>query len=156
MTKPIKWTLDLMFERCHTIPETGCWIWIGANSRGYGQINKSRTKERIYAHRMAYELANGIIPNGMFVCHKCDITSCINPAHLFLGDAQDNASDRDNKKRNAFGSRNPTAVLTEKDIPEIRRLISQGIGDEEIGNMYGVTRYPIYCIRLNKRWQHVQ
>ena len=78
----------------HTIPEPmgGCWLWSGAcSSSGYGGFWVN--KRMIAAHRWAYEHFVGPIPAGMCVCHKCDIKSCCNPDHLFLGTYADNAHD---------------------------------------------------------------
>jgi hypothetical protein len=78
----------------------GCWLWtLGTNSRGYGQFC-SGGRSRL-AHRAAWEVANGAIPSGMYVCHHCDTPACVNPAHLFLGTASDNARDREAKGRSA-------------------------------------------------------
>lgn len=75
-----------------------CWEWNGAcNENGYGNFS---VKYKMYkAHRMAYILTFGNIPNGLFVCHKCDNPSCCNPSHLFLGTNQDNVTDMVKKGR---------------------------------------------------------
>jgi HNH endonuclease len=84
--------------RSYTVNETGCHVFIGTKSeRGYGKIAFRRKHYR--AHRISYELHKGKIMPGFFVCHKCDNTSCINPDHLFLGTAKDNALDRKQKGR---------------------------------------------------------
>lgn len=79
---------------------TACWPWMaGKNDNGYGRLRfKGRTT---YAHRAAYELAVGVIPEGMFVCHTCDNPPCVNPGHLFVGTALDNNRDRIAKGRTA-------------------------------------------------------
>ena len=75
-----------------------CWEWKSASVRGgYGQI--SVNGKRAIASRMSWELHNGKIPNGMFVCHHCDNPPCVNPGHLFLGTNFDNALDRTQKGR---------------------------------------------------------
>lgn len=75
----------------------GCWLWRGARGpRGYGHF-KIQQIER--AHRVAFAIANGPIPADMFVLHRCDVPTCVNPAHLFLGTQADNMADRDRKGR---------------------------------------------------------
>jgi hypothetical protein len=82
-------------------PNSGCWIWTGwVNRAGYGYININGRHERdTEAHRAAWLLFRGPIPEGMYVCHKCDIPSCVNPDHLFLGTQTDNMRDASAKGR---------------------------------------------------------
>lgn len=72
--------------------DTGCVEWTGSlDGHGYGQV--TYMKKPAKAHRVAWILAHGDIPAGMFVCHKCDNRSCVNSDHLFLGFARDNTRD---------------------------------------------------------------
>lgn len=87
-------------EHYVAVPESGCWLWIMAlNNKGYGSISLGGGR-REYVHRTSYRLHVGEIPDGMEVCHACDVPCCINPSHLFLGTHQENMSDSASKGRN--------------------------------------------------------
>jgi HNH endonuclease len=73
-------------------PDTGCLIWAGAKSGSYGYLTFG-------VHRLAWEHANGPIPEGMQVLHKCDEPRCCNPDHLFLGTQAENMADKVRKGR---------------------------------------------------------
>ena len=76
-----------------------CWLWTASRDYlGYGRFKNERT---LTAHRFSYELYYGPIPEGMHVCHKCDVRHCVNPNHLFLGTHQDNMRDMMDKRINS-------------------------------------------------------
>lgn len=77
-----------------------CWIWTGSAQR-YGRF---RLSGKLYlAHRISYELFIKRPPDELCVLHKCDVTKCVNPEHLFLGTQKDNALDREAKGRGEAG-----------------------------------------------------
>jgi hypothetical protein len=103
----------LLFD-ASKLDEQGCRLWIGSKTVGrYGRLLKKGTRH--LAHRLAYERFKGPVPKGLEVCHSCDNPSCVNPDHLFVGTAKDNALDRQAKgrgnheiKRIAFRFRDPS------------------------------------------------
>jgi hypothetical protein len=130
----------------------GCWLWTGGTSSGYGTMGAGPDK---YAHRIGYILANGPIPAGMCVCHRCDVPRCVNPAHLFLGDIPANQQDMFEKLRSTWGARSTLAKLTEDDVHEIRRLLRAGLPQTEIAKRFGVSQPSIGNINTGKTWRHL-
>lgn len=131
-----------------------CWLWGGyVGSRGYGFIK--RDYRTLLAHRVSYETAYGPIDEGLSVCHRCDTPLCVNPAHLFLGTAQDNATDMCQKGRQPRpkGEAHGCAKLTEADVLEIRASTEKG---KVLAARYGVAPSQISLIRNGKSWAHLQ
>lgn len=96
MPKP-KSAMEAFSTKYEPVPESGCWIWIGACNGRYGLL--WRPPGFSMAHRISYELHVGPVPDGMYVCHSCDVTLCVNPNHLFLGTQTDNMRDMMRKGR---------------------------------------------------------
>ena len=135
-----------------------CWEWLaGRDDKGYGAFRVDGVQKK--AHRLSWELHNGVIPkgegyHGTCVCHHCDNPGCVNPAHLFLGTNADNGRDRADKGRAArlTGETNANAKLTEADVRAIRadkRVI------RSIAAAYGMSPPQIYRIRNRTRWSHI-
>lgn len=135
----------------------GCWLWEGArNSAGYGILILNGRKVR--AHRLAYEMAKGAIPNGLEICHSCDTPACVNPDHLWAGTHAENCADMASKNRGTkttvlYCGHHPRAKLTASAVLSIRedRRPARIIAAE-----YGVSKGLIDKIRRRETWQHVE
>lgn len=91
-----RFTLAEMFEQKY-IPEpnSGCFLWIAAFGRdGYGLVRRSNPRRMQAAHRFAFELANGSIPDDLQIDHLCRVTSCVNPRHMEVVTTQENSHRR--------------------------------------------------------------
>ncbi|MBV8885564.1 MAG: HNH endonuclease [Chroococcidiopsidaceae cyanobacterium CP_BM_RX_35] len=131
-----------------------CVLWKGSKlPTGYGFFR--RNGKRIYAHRDAYEKVFGKIPDGVFVCHKCDNPSCIKSEHLFLGTPKENSRDIVSKDRHSYGGRNGMARLAEQDIIEIRKLYAAGKNQQEIAKLFKASRCYISEVVHGKKWSHL-
>lgn len=133
---------------------SSCWIWNGAvTGRGYGVLGSNRSN-RFLAHRFSYIHFIGDIPDGMYVCHRCDNPLCVNPCHLFLGSPQDNMDDMVRKGRSVRGERVSGAKLREVQVREIKQALLVGAPPaREIAARYGVDVSLIHKIRQGRAWK---
>lgn len=117
---------------------SGCWLWMmGLSGAGYGVLSVSnRTR---LAHRVSFEVFRSEVPTDRCVCHRCDVRCCVNPDHLWLGTAADNARDSVTKGRWLRGEQHPRAKLADGDISEIRRRVAAGDSTRAIAADFGTT-----------------
>ena len=118
----------------------GCLLWTGpTNPSGYGSMifENGVKRKKLVAHRAAYELAYGAIPIGKFVCHACDVKTCCEPSHLFLGDARINYDDMISKGR---GKRAGESELQQ----QIKDMCLEGAKPSIIRKQLGVPQRDIY------------
>ena len=153
----------------------GCWEWSGARMpTGYGHLRYNGREW--YAHRLAYALAIGAIPDGAFICHRCSHPPCCRPDHLYAGSARDNHADavaashatkppmffgsehwaHVRPERIVKGERHGLAKVSADDVREMRRLYGQGgVSYRTLGGQYGMTAQAVCRIVKRRVWQHV-
>lgn len=139
-----------------------CWVWTaGKNGRGYGKFNVGYT--RFYAHRFAFLLTFGAIPDGMVVCHRCDTPSCVRPDHLFAGTQQENLRDMAAKGRHPShahphlvrGEQNGFSKLSDDQVREIRARVAAGESRRLLSIEFNTTQTNISNIVLHINWKHI-
>ncbi len=135
----------------------GCWFWTGArNKLGYGLFGVGRRSE--LAHRVAYKLVYGAIPEGALLRHRCDNPSCVRPDHLLPGDNLSNMQDSVERGRRASrkGTLNGRAKLTGDQVQEIRRLYAAGNTTILVlAARFGMGKSQIYNIVSGAQWNEV-
>lgn len=137
-------------DKYHIDAKSGCWVWLGSKRGEYGKVYyKGRGRA---AHRVAWELWVGPIPEKLLVLHRCDNKPCINIEHLFLGSHQDNVHDKCLKKRHSHGISHGNCKLTEKQVKEIRSTLFRA---KHFVKKYGITQSTVSDIRTRTTWKHI-
>lgn len=131
----------------------GCWRWFGKlNAQGYGIVQ--RGGKTLLAHRYAFTITRGEIPDGMNVCHRCDNPPCVNPAHLFLGSHGDNAADKTQKGRQARGERHGCSKLRWSDVLAMRAAWDGTVAGRRIlAEQFNVSVSSVEKILAGETWR---
>ena len=148
--------------------KNGCQKWLGASylcfshdrkGRRYSKPNSVRPRVTVGGrshmdYRVSWMLKHGQIPKGMFICHHCDNTMCVNVDHLFMGTHQDNMDDMKKKGRQGYhkGEAHGMHKLTEEQVETIYTSIEMG---RTLAKQFGVDEAVITRIRQRKIWTHV-
>jgi len=138
-----------------------CWLWTGSTNgaTGYGWVHvhwdggHNGRRVTYTSHRAAWELTHGAIPDGLMVCHRCDVRLCVRPEHLFLGTARDNAKDASQKGRMRGRINEPRAKLTERIASEVKRRLALGARRTDLAREFGVTACAISDIGRGRTWK---
>lgn len=124
-----------------------CWLWTGARDRdGYGRFRVLHAWRG--AHRMAWLLARGPIPDGLHVLHRCDAAACVRPEHLKLGTHAENMADMAARGR-------ARAKLTPLAVKEARAAHAGGVGYAKLAARYGVAPETMRAAMRGETWRHV-
>jgi len=145
----------------HVAKGDGCWEWTGSRDR-YGLFRVGKKIKK--AHRSAWEMENGPIPDGLFVLHRCDNPPCVRPDHLFLGTQTDNMQDAATKQRRRYrtgprpeyrGTLTPAHKLSEADVVRIRELSERGWTLRRLALEFHVGQTAIFKVVHRQSWTHV-
>ena len=142
------------WKAVNTCDPMSCWEWQGKRDRdGYGVFRYRLREHR--AHRVAYGLTHGG-EQPRVVMHTCDHPACCNPTHLQGGNQSQNIQDKVRKDRQARGSKNGRAKLTEKEVKSIKWVLFwNNLSYAEIARRYKVSKSVIRDINRKKTWKHV-
>lgn len=138
-------------------PDLGaCWVWTGGtNEHGYGIIGRAGTGF-IKAHRGAWIIEYGPIPEGRLVLHHCDNPPCVRAAHLFLGNHAANGRDAASKNRTPQGEKHWNCLLTEAQVIELRaQYVKWTKNHEELAARYGISVINLRHILYKRSWKHI-
>lgn len=135
------------------VKTASCWLWTGHIHKKTGYGNLSYHGKQQGAHRVAYQIAVGPIPDWMSVLHRCDVRACVRPDHLFLGTQADNIEDMQKKNRGSFGEKRWSARLSEEAIRIIRAAYIPRKNTGELARRFGVNPRHIVAIVRCERWK---
>lgn len=140
-------------SRIATAGPDDCWLWQGAKrNNGYGHLSRGRRDEGyVAAHRAAWEIKYGDVPDGLCVLHRCDVPACCNPAHLFLGTLADNSRDMISKGRGRGmppGELHPDARLSDAEVTQIRTLAAAGTTYADLARRFTISHQHARAIVL--------
>lgn len=148
-------TLEERFMK-YVHKEEACWLWTGyVNTSGYGSLTVKGTP--VGAHRLSFMLFKGEVPDGKVVCHTCDVRTCVNPEHLWLGSNRENLDDMLAKGRQSRvpGEQNGMSKLTEDQVRAIRQEHIDGATKASLCRKYEVSSSTMDRLIKRQSWAHI-
>lgn len=159
----MEFTLDekrKLYKSCqpikYKINKNGCWICTSHEFDKDGYPRFVRDKKKVMMSRYVFQIYKEQIDEGNIILHSCDNPNCINPKHLSQGTHAENAKDRNNKKRQAFGERNGNVKLTESQVLEIKDMVKNKLPQKEIAKKFDISVPLVQKISYGKLWSHIE
>ena len=156
-----------MLDRFHGTytmePNSGCWLWMGRFIPNRVDVKRPYLKavmrwqgRLVSAPRFSFCLANGPIPRGAFICHHCDVSLCVNPKHLYAGDAQTNVDDMVRRNRNRkHGQPGGSAHNAKLADDQVRAIRLDTRSQRVLSRIYGVSENVICKVRRRETYRMV-
>lgn len=137
------------------VDSQGCFLWQKSTFGvgGYAQICIGKTRHP--GHRLSYRLFRGPVPDGLFVCHRCNVKRCINPAHLYLGTNQQNILDALADGLMPIGEKHHQSKLSASDVASMRRSYASGETVAVIADRHAVGYESARRAIVGRTWAHV-
>lgn len=154
MTKLTKQNFALRY----VVDQNGCWIWQGATRSGqkdpYGWA--AYAGKQMGAHRVSWLVHRGSIPDGLYVCHRCDVRKCVNPDHLFLGTPSENMRDMWSKGRHKSPAEGVVGSLSAKlTALQARAIYARALAGERTSDLakeFSVSQSAVSKIKSGGNW----
>ena len=136
-----------------------CWLWQGARyADGYGMLVMMVNYHAFgfRSHRVSFYLKNGYLPDDLFICHRCDTPTCVNPSHLFLGKQKQNMDDKVSKKRQAFNENHGRHKLTCEQVQKARKMhFLENKPLTQVAKHFGLCNSAMGSLLSGKNWKHL-
>ena len=139
-----------------------CWLWTAGQMCGYGWLRDPFTKKNTRAHQFIMKALLGLPKTGFETCHKCNVKLCVNPQHLYYGTRRDNIRDQVAAGVHNFlnhgksGTKSPKAILTVKQVREIRKLRKSGLTYRLISEKMNLNISTVGNVINNNRYLSVK
>lgn len=139
-------------------PHGDCLVWQGSTAGGYGYVTTGARPDRrkVGVHRVVLERKIGrSLGPGEYALHTCDVRTCVNPDHLYVGDHAQNMRDRHRRDRTARGTHVGGAKLTDAKVLRARAAHARGVTAAALAQQYGVSRPTMWRAVTGKTWTHL-
>lgn len=146
-------SIDRVLARVEMDPFGGCWLWTGHISES-GYANARFDGRRVTVSRRVLETKVGHrLAADRFACHTCNVRCCVNPDHLYEGDALTNAADAVRAGSYEIRKRKPNRAVL--DATQVAQIFLSADMEKQLASDFGVSVTTVRDIKMQKRWAEV-